>query len=120
MNNSRVKELKIDEWIWGIFIVLSILNICGDELEKDFYITHNNHSASISKKIFTFTVFISLLIYLYLAYQRHEKVKSMKKNNQNTNICQTRYFASILVVIASILLFYCQLNDKTPTNPTIV
>ena len=67
---KRVHELRIDEGIWIIFIILSIINIFGDEYEKDYCIHHIYQEKVISKNIFTFTVFISLCIYLFLEYQR--------------------------------------------------
>lgn len=117
--NDKLTELKIDEWIWIIFIILSALNIFGDEYEKDYYIHHDVYKDSIAKKIFTFTVFISFLIYLYLAYQRYTKMKITKNQHQDTSICDTRFFASILVVIASLLFLYCQLEDTNASNPSI-
>lgn len=35
MNNNKINELKIDEYIWIIFIILSTLNIMGDESKKN-------------------------------------------------------------------------------------
>ena len=33
-NNNILTELTVDEWIWIIFIILSILNIYGDYVKK--------------------------------------------------------------------------------------
>ena len=63
---DRIYELKIDEWIWVIFIILSALNIFGDEYERQYCASHCYSKKIVSKHIFTFTVFISLLIYLFL------------------------------------------------------
>ena len=119
MNNNRANELIIDEWIWVIFIILSILNISGDELEKNCYINYDYNIMTKSKSIFRFTVFCSFLIYLYLAYKNYNKYHSLKILGKNTNIASTRVIASILVVIASSLYLTAQLNDKVSTNPSI-
>ncbi len=118
--NEKLKDLTIDEWIWVVFIILSLFNIYGDELEKKFYREKNPNAKSLSKNIFTFTVFISFLIYFYLGYKRYKVMKFRQENNLETNICQTRFFASFLVVIASFLFLYCQLTDKEDINPSIV
>jgi len=123
MNNNfdkeRVDELLIDEWIWIAFIILSILNITGDEFEKKYCYYHEEKSKNTSKKIFTFTVFISFIIYNYLAYKNCNKYKKALINNQDTNIITKRCIASILIVIASTLLLSAQLEDKNPTNPSL-
>ena len=61
MNTDRLKELQIDEIIWIIFITISIINIIGDEFEKNYCTTKNSNSLNTSKNIFTklFSLFIS-------------------------------------------------------------
>ena len=119
INNERVNELVIDEWIWVIFIILSALNIGGDELEKKCCYEYDVNTMSRSKKIFKLTVFISFLIYLYLAYKNCKKYHKSKCTNQDTSLIGTRCIASLLVVIASSLFLTAQLKDKVPTNPSI-
>lgn len=118
-NNDKLKDLKIDEWIWGIFIFLSILNIFGDELEKDFYAKHHIKSDQTAKKIFTFTLFVSLLIYIYFLYQRYQQIQMAKARQEDPKICELRGVGSVLVVIASLLFLYCQLEDTRAHNPSI-
>ncbi|MCI6265228.1 MAG: hypothetical protein MR598_00085 [Erysipelotrichaceae bacterium] len=119
-NQDQLTELKIDEWIWITFIALSLLNIFGDEYEKDYCLNNDIEKDRIAKKIFTFTVFISLLIYLYLAYQRYHKVKKLRLQCQDSKIWETRLFGSMLVVLATILFLYCQIEDTNASNPSIV
>ncbi len=121
MNNyDQIKELVIDEWIWVIFIILSVLNIFGDEFEKDFYQENDNFKDQNAKNIFTFTVFISFLIYCYILYQRYNKTKLFHLQNKDTTICDFRCLGSILVVIASIIFLCCQLKEKNASNPSLV
>lgn len=119
INNERVNELVIDEWIWVIFIILSALNISGDELEKKCCYNYDRDTMSKAKKIFRLTVFVSFLIYLYLASKNCKKYQKAKAANQDTNLISIRCLASILIVIASILSLTAQLKDKVPTNPSI-
>lgn len=122
MNNvdkERVSELVVDEWIWVIFIILSALNINGDELEKKYCYKHEEQTKKRAKKIFKITVFVSFLIYFYLAYKNCRKYYKLKQKNEDTNLIGTRCLASILVVIASSLFLTAQLKDEQPTNPSI-
>lgn len=118
-DRARVKELVIDEWIWVVFIILSVLNISGDEIEKHFCYHHEKKDKEISRKIFTLTVFVSFLIYLYLAYKNCKKCKVLREEQKDTTLMDCRACASILVVTASSLFVYAQLKDKQPINPSI-
>lgn len=119
VDRERVSELVIDEWIWVVFIILSTLNITGDEWEKKYCYNHSVEEKARAKKIFSLTVFVSFLIYFYLAYKNCCKYQKAKYTNKDTNLIGTRCLASILVVIASSLFLTAQLKDKVPTNPSI-
>ncbi len=119
IDEKRVSELVIDEWIWVVFIILSALNINGDELEKKYCYDHLEEEKNRAKKIFTFTVFVSFIIYAYLAIKNYRKYNTLKESNQDTRLASIRSFASILVVIASSLFLTAQLEDTKATNPSI-
>lgn len=116
---NKLTELTIDEWIWITFIILSILNIVGDELDKDYCLYQNINEKTLSKKIFNLTVFVSFLIYLYLAYRGYNRLNNAIKLNQNIDLAKSRLFANILVVIAASILLYDQIKEPLPVNPTI-
>ena len=116
---DRVCELKIDEWIWVLFIILSSLNIFGDECEKNYCISHSGRGKDISKRVFSFTIFSSLFIYLYLEYQRYNHLVDCINKQQNTSLWKVRCFGGLLVIIATILFLYCQLVESDPVNPGI-
>ena len=115
---QKLTELTIDEWIWIIFIILSILNIVGDELDKDYCLYQDTNEKSLSKKIFNLTVFISFIIYAYLAYRGYNRLNNAIKLNQNIDLAKSRLFANILVLIASFILLYDQIKEPLPENPT--
>lgn len=119
IDRERIHELTIDEWIWVIFIVLSFLNIFGDEIEKHFATYHEKKDKEISRKIFNFTVFSSFLIYIYLLSFRYKKYKELKMKHENVTLAGIRCIASIFVVIAAALFLYAQLTDSKPVNPSI-
>ena len=119
VDRERVNELVIDEWIWVVFIILSALNITGDECEKKYCYNQSIHEKTRAKNIFTLTVFVSFLIYFYLAYKNCCKYQKAKYSNKDTNLISTRCLASILVVIVSSLFLTAQLKDRVATNPSL-
>ena len=115
---DRIYELKIDEWVWVLFIFLSLLNIIGDECEKNYCIYKTIMKKNISKDIFIFTIFSSLVIYIYLEKKRLDKLLYSRKLNNNTFLWELRCFGGLLVIIATVLFLYCQVVDSV--DPQIV
>lgn len=114
---DKVHDLVIDEWIWVIFIILSFLNIRGDECLKNYCYNHNNNDKLLSKKIFKFTVFISFLIYIYIAGDVTNKYFKKKRENKDTGVLGTRCLSSMLVVVAAFLSLKVQVEDREAVNP---
>ena len=119
MDYNRIHELKIDEVIWVIFIFLNVLNIIGDECECCYCTYQSDLMKNTSKNIFSFTIFISLLIYFYFEYQRYYKFKQCKIKHQDSHLWGIRCFGGFLVIIATILFLYCQIVDSGSVNPQI-
>ena len=115
-----LKELYIDEWIWIIFIVLSLLNIFGDELKKDDVRLGSNNNDYLSRRIFTFTVFVSLIVYIYIANRNYRNLKIVVCQGMDTRLHELRLLGSILVVVGVLLFLYFQLNSSASNNPSIV
>lgn len=120
MTNEKIEELKIDEGIWIIFILLSLLNIYGDECEKDYYTYNDFKKDQTAKKIFTFTVFISLIIYIYFAYRNYQTVENLRNQNKDYSLHKIRLIGSIFVVTGVFLLLYFQIGNSSANNPSTI
>jgi len=120
MNNyNEIKDLKIDEVIWGIFIFLGLINIFGDECKKDYYVKEDIHRQELAKKVFLFSLVVSFFVYIYISHMKYRRLKYCYDNNLDSSCAEARMFASIMVVIASGIFLYCQIKESNPVNPSI-
>lgn len=99
--NNRFNSILIDEVIIVIFIVLNIINIYADELEKKYLFSNNVNDLKNANKIVIFTLIITLIIYIYFAYLNYQEYEKHK-----TNLYETRLIGTILVIIGLICLIY--------------
>ena len=112
--NNKIKEIETDELIWIIFIILSIINIYGDELYKKS-LTTNNQKSNIAKQIFLLTAISSLLIYFYFLSNSYKELQ----NTDNLELQKTKITGIILIIIGNILIIYFNINEKE-TEPPIL
>lgn len=115
---SKIKELEFEKILWLIFIFISALNIYGDNLEEIFFKENNLQSELLAKKIFIFTIAISLLIYIYFVYRNYNNLKNAK--NEDTHLFLIRLAGSILIVVGALFILYFEVNKKLPIGtPTV-
>ncbi|MCI8794051.1 MAG: hypothetical protein HFI73_01595 [Bacilli bacterium] len=119
-NASKVKELEFEKVLWWIVIFLSALNIYGDNLEQLFFKNNNIGAEKKAKKIFIFTITVSLIIYLYYVYRNYKYYSVSKFKRNETFLYLIRLIGSIFVVVGVIFILYYEVKEKTPVGtPTI-
>lgn len=119
-NASKVKELEFEKVLWWIVIFLSALNIYGDNLEQLFFKNNNIGAEKKAKKIFIFTITVSLIIYLYYVYRNYKYYNVSKFKRNETFLYLIRLIGSIFVVVGVIFILYYEVKEKTPVGtPTI-
>lgn len=114
MNDNSVemiKRLSFENWIWVAFIVISVLDIYGDELIKKGIITNNKNYSTRANKLFLGIAYFSIIIYIYFLIRNYNDYK--KYNNKNYQI---RLFGSILILGGTLCLIYFQKNNTSPTD----
>ena len=119
-NASKVKEIEFEKVLWWIVIFLSALNIYGDNLEQLFFKNNNIGAEKKAKKIFIFTITVSLIIYLYYVYRNYKYYSVSKFKRNETFLYLIRLIGSIFVVVGVIFILYYEVKEKTPVGtPTI-
>ena len=111
MNSEKISEinrLNFEDILWVIFIVLSILNIVSNNLQKEYIISekqfYENKANNISVKVLTTLVFI----YLYFFIRNYNMYKN-KENSTGTDL--VKVIGSLLFLIGAICLLYFQVNS---------
>lgn len=110
---NQIKNLTTEEILSGAFIVLGILSIYGDELQKKYIQTKNKAYEDQANKIFNLILLITLILYLIFLYRNY---KSYQKAPRDTKeIFGVRVLGSLLLLAGILCTIYFQQNIKTPT-----
>ena len=113
--NSRefddIKRLDFEDFLWIVNIVLSVLNIFGDNCDKNYLKTHDDNWKHNASKIFKITVIVSLFIYLYFFIRNYHDYEKCSENDKNLYLI--RLFSSVFFITGTLCLLYFQLNIKS-------
>lgn len=116
---EELNELEIEKILWLIFLFLSALNIYGDNIQELFIKSNNQSLEQESKKIFLFTIAISLGIYIYFTYAHYKDFKKTEYQTEEYNLSLIRLIGNILVVVGVILVLYYEIKEANPQGTPI-
>ena len=107
---ERLKEIKINDVIFVVYIVISIAAIICNNIEED-NIKNNKESTKVITSIRSAIIIVGILIYLYFVYTSYKNFKNPNKNLSKKDKKANNYalLSSILFLIASIIVFYVNL-----------
>lgn len=108
---ETVKRLSFENFIWIGFVIVSLLDIYGDELIKKGLIENDRASLSKANKLFLGLAYFSILVYLYFLIRNYYDYKKYRNKNY-----QIRLLGSILILAGTLCLVYFQKNNKTPVD----
>ena len=118
MNSEEVKErlktLKIEDFIWVIYIGLIIASWYSNNLERDYFINGNTKSKEKYRKIIITIFTILIICYLYFLNDSYKDIKNLKNNNTTTkkNLVYLSFIGSLLVTISGFIFLYIAIKDE--------
>ena len=111
MNDKIYKELnriKIEDYIWIIYIFLVCFNLYSDYLEKLFLTTNDQVAKNKFRNINKSVSVIILIIFIYFLIVSYQDIKELNYNSSllEKKLKNLTFIASLLFVIAGAISLY--------------
>ena len=114
-NDEIINRLNFENLIWVSFIIISILDIYGDELIKKSVKNSDKQCRQKANKIFLGITLFSILIYSYFLMRNYNDCKIHHNESY-----QVRLIGSIFIITGTICFLYFQLTttyqNDSPSN----
>lgn len=107
---EAIKELNISDFLSSIFIILGILSIYADQVQKEYIKTKDRQYEQQANKIFDtilIVTFILYLFFLYRNYKTYEKAPEKKKK-----LFEVRLLGNCFFLAGIICTIYFQFNNR--------
>lgn len=108
---NEINRLKFENFLWIIFIILSIANIAGDNNDIEFLRTNDKTFKDKSNHIFEITLFVTLLIYIYFFIRNYVAYKNAPE--QVKRLYSIKLLGSSLLIAGVICLIYFQVKQTS-------
>lgn len=110
-DSNDILRLNFENFIWIVFITISVLNIIADNDEKKYINTNDSVYKTEANNIFELTISITFLIYIYFAIRNNNALK--KADDSQKSLYSVKFIGSVFLIVGSICLIYFQ---KKQTN----
>jgi len=112
--NNKLKQLRIEDFIWVIYIGIIVLSWYSNNLERDYFIYNNLDSKEKYRKIMIFIFSVLIIVYFYFLKDSYEDLKNITScDSKNKNdLTYLSFIASLLILISGVIFLYIAIKDK--------
>ena len=113
--SDRLRELKIEDFVWVIYIGIIILSWYANSEERNYFLNNNLNSRDRYRAVMIFIFIILVIVYSYFLTDSYESLKKLKSNDpeQKKQLTYISFIGSLLVFISGILFLYIVIKDET-------
>lgn len=112
--NDRLKDIKIEEFIWIVYIGIIILSFYSNSLEKKYFLYNDKVSREKYRKIMILIFSILIVVYFYFLKDAYNSLKEIKPcdTEKKKNLTYLSFIGSLFIFISGILFLYIAYSDQ--------
>lgn len=112
--NKKLKQLKTEDFIWLIYIVIIIMSWYSNTLERKYFINNDLQSREKYRKIMILIFSILIIVYLYFLKDSFDDLKNIRLDDSNKvkNLTYLSFIGSLLIAISGFIFLYIAIKDE--------
>ena len=112
--NKKLKQLKIEDFIWLIYIGIIFISWYANSLERKYFIYEDIESREKYRKIMIFIFSILIIIYFYFLKDSYDDVKNINtcESEEVKKLTVLSCIGSLLIFISGIIFLYIAIKDE--------
>ena len=112
--NNRLKQIKIENYIWLIYIFVIILSYYSNGLEKKYFLFNDNEIKEKYRETLIIIFTILLIVYFYFLKNSINDINNLKENDseERKNLLYLSFIGSLLITISGIIFLYIAIKDE--------
>ena len=111
---KKLKQLKIEDFIWFVYIGIIILSWYANSLERDYYINNNTKSKEEYRNIMILIFSVLIIVYLYFLQDSYNDFINLRETDskKKKQLITLSFIASLLIAISGIIFLYIAITDE--------
>lgn len=113
--NKKLKELKIEDYIWVIYIGIIFISWYSNSLERKYFIYNDLNSKSKYRKSLIIIFSILLVVYIYFLKNAIDDLNNIKAwySNEKKKLIYLSFIGSLLITISGAIFLYIAYKDES-------
>lgn len=110
---EKLKQLRIEDFIWVIYIGIIALSYYSNYLERKYYVFNDSCSKNKYRSIMILIFSILIIVYFYFLYDSYSSLKDINcyDNEKKKRLLYLSFLASLLIFISGIIFLYIAISD---------
>jgi len=111
---KKLKELKIEDFIWVIYIGIIYASWYANHLERNYFLYNDQESKKKYRQIMITIFSILIIIYYYFVQDSVEDIKNIRPSDspQKKELLTLSLVGSLLIITSGIIFLYIALKDE--------
>ena len=111
---DRLKDIKIENFIWIIYIGIIILSWYANSKEKNLILFNDEKSRQEYQNLIILIFLILVIIYYYFAKDGYDDVKNLNAfdSQKKKNLTYASFIGSALVLVSGIIFLTIAILDE--------
>ena len=112
--NKKLKQLKIEDFIWVIYIGIIIMSWYSNHLERKYFLYNYLESKEKYRNTMIIIFLILIFVYVYFVKDSLDDLKSLKMtdSDKKKNLVYLSLIASVLIMISGFIFLYIAVKDE--------
>lgn len=112
--NERLEELKIEDFIWVIYIGIIFLSWIANSLERKYFLFNDLMSKEKYREILTIIFSILVIVYFYFYKESVSDINKLKESDTDKKKILTiiSSIASLLILISGVIFLIVAILDE--------
>ena len=112
--NNKLKQIKIEDYIWLIYIGIIFLSWYANSLEKKYYIFNDLLSKEKYRNVMILIFVILIIVYLYFLKSSLDDINNLKEDDSDDKkmLVYLSFIGSLLIAISGFIFLYISIVDE--------
>ena len=110
---DKLRQIRIEDFIWVIYIGIIALSYYSNYLERKYYINNDIDSKNKYRKIIIVIFSILIIVYFYFLVDSYNSVRDLNRfdTEKKKRLIYLSFLASLLIFISGIIFLYIAISD---------